>query len=93
MHSSGVCSLNHDTTTSLRLSHAPIFLKSTPTHTAVTIRVYPYTHPRHLKVLNHFVYIQYGCGVKSIGVCSLNHDLTTSYRLSHTPFPLKSTPT
>jgi hypothetical protein len=28
-----------------------------------------------------------------MGVCSLNHDLATSYRLGHTPFFLKFTPT
>ena len=46
-------------------------------------------HPQHLKVLKHFVYIQCGCGMQSMGVFSLNHDTTTSYRLGHTPFPLK----
>jgi hypothetical protein len=55
------------------------------------IRVYPYAHPQHLKVLNHFVYIQYGCGMQSMGVSILNHDTTTSYRLVHTPFFLKFT--
>ena len=61
----------------------------------ISIRVYPYAHPhpQHLKVLKHFVYIQYGCGMQSMGVCSLNHDTATSYRLGHTPFSLKSTPT
>ena len=42
------------------------------------------------QVLKHFVYIQYGCGMQSMGVFSLNHDIAKSYRLSHTPF---STPT
>jgi len=49
--------------------------------------------PQHLKVLKHFVYIQYGCGMWSMGVCSLNHDTATSYRLVHTPCSLKFTPT
>jgi hypothetical protein len=57
------------------------------------VRVHPYAHPQHLKVLKHVVYIQYGCGKQSMGVCSLNHDTATSYRLGHTPFPLKFTPT
>jgi hypothetical protein len=48
--------------------------------------MHPYAHPQHLKVLEHFVYIQYGCGMQSIGVFSLNHDTATSYRLGHTPF-------
>ncbi len=55
--------------------------------------MYPYTHPQYLKVLKHFVYIQYGCGMQSMGVCSLNHETATSYRLGHTPFSLKFTPT
>ncbi len=35
------------------------------------IRVYPYAHPQHLKVLKHFVYTQYECGIQSMGVGSL----------------------
>jgi len=95
MQSMGVCSLNHDTTTSYRINHTPFSLKFTPTPcTRITaIRVYPYAYPQYLKVLKHFVYIQYGCGMHSMGVCSLNHDTTTSYRLSHTPFFLKFNPT
>ena len=94
MQSMGVCSLNHDLTTSYRLGHTPFFLKFTPTCTCNTaIRMHPYAHPQHLKLLKHFVYIQYGCGMQSMGVCSLNHDLTTSYRLGHTPFSLKFNPT
>jgi len=45
--------------------------------------VHPYAHPQHLKVLKHFVYIQYGCGMQSMRVCSLKHDTATSYRLGH----------
>jgi hypothetical protein len=91
---SGGWSLKHDLTTPLRLSH-PIFLKYTPHLRGIRVRVHqPYAHPRHLKVLKHFVYIQYqyGCGMQ-IEVCSLNHDTTTSYRLGHTPFFLLFTPT
>jgi len=52
-----------------------------------------HAHSQHIKVFKHFVYIQYGCGMPStLGVCSLNHDTTTSYRLGHTPFPLIFTP-
>jgi hypothetical protein len=56
--------------------------------------MHPYAHPQHLKVLKHFIYIQYGCGMQSLGVWSLNHDTTTSYRyrLGHAPFSLKFTP-
>jgi hypothetical protein len=57
------------------------------------IRVYPYAHPQHLKVIKHFVYIQYGCGMQSMGVCSLNLDTTASYELGHTPVFLKFAPT
>jgi hypothetical protein len=55
--------------------------------------VYPYAHPQHLKVLKHFVYIQHGCGMKLMRVCSLNHDTATSCRLGHTQFSLKLTKT
>ncbi len=76
----GVCSLNHDTATSYRLGHSPFPTKSTPTWTHITaIMMHPCAHPQHLKVLKHFVYIQYGgCGMQSMGVCSLNHDTATS---------------
>jgi hypothetical protein len=57
------------------------------------IRVHRYAHLQHLKVLKHFAYIQYGCGMQSMGVWSLNHDTAISYRLGHTPFPLKTLPT
>ena len=94
MQSMGVCSLNNDTTTSYRLSHTPFSPKTHPhLNTYYSIRVYPYAHLQHLMVLKHFGYIQYGCGMQSMGVCSLNHDTTTSYRLGHTPFSLKLTPT
>ena len=88
----GFGSLNHDTTTSYRLSHTPFFLKLPHLHMYYGIRVYPYAHPQLIKVLKHFVYIQYRGGIQTMGVCSLNHDTTTSYRLSHTPFFLKLPP-
>jgi len=98
MHSMGVFSLNHDTAiaTSYRIghSHTPHFPKiHLHLHMYYSIRMHPYAHPQHLKVLKHFVYTQYGCGMHSMGVCSLNHDTTTSYRLGHTPVFLKFTPT
>jgi len=80
--------------TSYRLGHTPFSFKQPTTCTCnMAIRIHPYAHPQHLKVLKLFVYIQYGCGMQSMGVFSLNNDTTTSYRLGHTPFPLKSTPT
>jgi len=90
----GICSLYNDPTTSYRLGHTPFSLKSPTTCTCNTaIMMHPYAHPQHLKKLKLFVYIQYGCEMQSMRVCSLNHDTTTSYRLGHTPFPLKLNPT
>ena len=72
----------------------PILPKFHPhLQTYYSIRMHPYAHPQHLKVLKHFVYIQYGCGMQSMGVWSLNNDTATSYRLGHTPFYLNFTPT
>ena len=45
------------------------------------IRVHPCAHPQHMKVLKHFLYIQYGCGMQSVVVYSLNHDTITSFGL------------
>ena len=89
MQSTGLWSLNHDLTASLGLSHAPNFPKIHPNlHMRNSVRVHPYAHPQHIKVLKHFVYTWYGCGMQSMGLWSLNHDLTTSLGLSHTPnFP------
>ena len=58
MHSKWVWSLNHDLTTSLGLCHTLIFLKSFPIwHKSNRVRVHPYVHPQHIKVLKHFEYI------------------------------------
>ena len=43
----------------------PNFSIFTPTCTGISVRVHPYAHPQHIKVLKHFVYIQYGCGTWS----------------------------
>ena len=32
-----------------------------------------------MKVLKHFIYLQYGCGMQLTGLPSLNHDTTTSF--------------
>ena len=65
----GVWSLNHAITTSLGLRPTPIFVKSTPDlQRRNSVRVHPYTHQQHIKVLKHFVYIWYRCGVQSTGV-------------------------
>ena len=86
MQSTGLWSLNHDLTTSLGLSHTPNFPKIHPHfQRCISIRVHPYAHPQHIKVLKHFVYIWYGCGMQSTGLWSLNHDLTTSLGLTYVP--------
>ena len=91
MQSTGVWSLNHHITTSLGLSPTPIFLKSIPDlHRRNGIRVDAYTHPQHIKVLKHFIYIQDGYGMLFIGVLSLNHHITTLLGLSPTPIFHKS---
>ena len=78
-------------------SAIPSFPKIHPhLHMYYSIRMLPYAHPQHLRVLKHFEYIQYGCGMQLMGVGSLNHDTATSYRLGHTPVflnLLKFTPT
>ena len=38
-----------------------------------------------MKVLKHFIYIYYRCGMQSVVVYSLNHDTTTSFGLHLTP--------
>jgi len=91
MHSKQVWSLNHEITTSLRRCPTPIFLNSTPDlHRYNSGRAY--AHSWHIKLLKHFVYIWHGCGMHSKQVWSLNHDITTSLRLRHTPIFLNSTP-
>jgi hypothetical protein len=95
LQSTGVWSLNHDITTSLGLSHTPIIQKPPPlTCIGITsVRVHPYAHSQHINKLNHFAYMWYGCGMQSMGVWSLNHDITTLLGLSHAPIFLKFNPT
>jgi hypothetical protein len=93
LHSTGGLSLNHGTTSSLGLRSTPKSWKSTPDlHWRNTLRVDPYAHQQHVKVLKHFAYISYGCGIHSTGGLSLNHGITSSLRLSSTPKSWKSTP-
>ncbi len=82
----GLWSLNHDLTTSLRLSYVPNLPKIHPhLHRCNSVRVHPFAHPQHIKVLKHFGYAWFGCGMQSTGLWSLNHDLTTSLGLSNVP--------
>ena len=80
----GLWSLNHDLTTSFGLCHALNFPKIHP-HLQLqrwnSIRVHPYAHPQHIKVLRHFVYLWYRCRMQFVGLWSLNHDLTTTLGL------------
>jgi hypothetical protein len=58
MHSKLVWSLNHDIKTSLGLGLSSIFLKSTSDlHRRNSVRVDPFAHPQHIKVLKYCVYI------------------------------------
>ena len=58
------------------------------------VRVHSYAHPKHMMVLKHFAYIQYGDGMQSAGIHSLNNDTTTSHAgLSHFPNFLCLVPT
>jgi hypothetical protein len=67
IHSTGVWSLNHCVTTSLRLGPTPISQKqkSTPDlyrQHSVTVHPYPFAHPKHnIKVLKHLY--KYGMDV------------------------------
>ena len=40
-------------------------------HRCNSVRIHPYAHPQHTKVLKHFIYIQYGCKIQSELVYSL----------------------
>ncbi len=57
------------------------------------VRVHPYAHPQLMKVLNHFLYIQYGCGMQSGMGYSLTHDTITSFGLHLTPISQNLAPT
>ncbi len=72
----------------------PNFSKFGPhLHMYSPVRVHSYAHPQHMKVLNHFLYIQYGCGMQSGMVHSLNHDTITSFGLHLTPIFQNLAPT
>ena len=62
-------------------SYYSIFPKNHPPHLhrCYSVRVHPYAHPQIMKVLKHFIYLQYGCGMQFGTSCSLNHDTITSF--------------
>jgi len=76
MQSAVAHSVNHDTTMSFRLNLTRISQNLSPTCTGISVRVHPYAHPQHMKVLKHYVYFQNGCGRQSVVAYSLNHDTT-----------------
>ena len=43
------------------------------------VRLILYAHVYHINVLNHFVYVQYGCGKQFEVAVSLNLDIITSF--------------
>jgi hypothetical protein len=53
-------------------------------HRYYSVRMHPCAHP-HMKVLKLFIFIQYGYGMQSVVVYSLNCDTTTSCWLHLTP--------
>jgi len=57
-----------------------------------SVSVHPYTHPQHMKVFIHAVYFQYGCGMQSVVVYSLNHDTRMSFVLCLTTIFQNSAP-
>ena len=85
----GLWRLDHDLTTSPRLSHAPNLPKiHSHLHKWNSVGLHTYAHPQHIKVLKHVVYTCYECGMQFAMLLSLNHeDLTTSLGLWTLPPP------
>ena len=84
MQSAGLCSLKHDTTTSIG-STLPQFYKNkfpSPVLSAFvvhnSVRLDPYAHQQHNKLLKHFIYIWYGCGMH-LEPQSLPYNITRPY--------------
>jgi hypothetical protein len=46
-----------------------------------SIRVHLNAYLPHGKVLNHFIYVKYGCGEQSAMIYSLNHNIMASFAL------------
>ncbi len=58
MQSTGLWSLDYYLMSSLGLSHAPNLPKIHPhLQRCISIRVHPYAHPQHIKVLKHLTFI------------------------------------
>ncbi len=91
MHSVVVYSLSHDIHNNVNwASPYPNFPKvSSHLQRYNSVMVHPYAHLQHMKLLKHFLYIQYRCGMQSTVVYSLNHDTTMSFGLIW-PSPAKA---
>ncbi len=64
----------------------PNFLNFGPhLHRYNSVRVHPYSHPQHMKVLKHLMYIKCRFEMQSAVVFSLNHDTASSFGLRLTP--------
>ncbi len=92
----GLQSQPEHSTMSFGLLMTPFLAKiwPSPMHRYNSKRVHLYAHPQHMKVLKHFIYIQYGCGVQSAVVFGLSNVTTMTAFNSHTnPKLSKSRPT
>ena len=62
-------------------SFRPILPRFTKIWHCTSFTMPPYVHPQHIKVIKHFFYVYYECGMQSVWACSLNyHDTTTPLR-------------
>ncbi len=93
MQSTGLWSLDNDLMASVGLSHACNFPKIHPhLHMRNSVRVHPYAHPQHIKVLKHFIQDRdVGCNLRGFGASTmtLRHHSDSAIP----PIFLKSTPT
>ena len=86
MQSGVVKSLNNDTTTSFLLRLTTFFQNlAPPLHHHNCVRVHFNAFPQHMKVLKHFIYMNFGCVMQSGVVYSLNKVKTMSFSLRLTP--------
>ena len=83
-----VYSIKHVTMMLFELNLTPNFPKFDPTCTGVSVTVYPYAHPQHMKMFKNFPYIQYGCEIQIWVVYRLKHDTMMLFGHCYTPkFP------
>ena len=76
-------SLNHDTHNNVIWASPDLNFPKFSSHLQrySSVMVHPYAHPQHMKLLKHFLYIQYGSEMQSVVAYSLNHDTTMSFGL------------